>query len=1433
MKRLFGRKPKESPNPSPKLISHGIPANVAAGPLGFRAELDIGPDDERSNRGSRIVFQDNGGEDKELPAPEVSASGVVDVGTDHRSDPARENATDTGEEGGGGKLAEASKVPEREYKNPALTATAVLSDLPREAADGFGPLSPLKAVLRTIAAVYYANDQETVAIRNRTEDLLSRIAALEERFYSRPDDVEEQRRRDKLIREFGRIEGQLRSLSEKPEPEQLAKHTQYNGEVYGFLEDLREAIFGYQMVQQMAMHDQGCKSIKQAEAAVLNDFPSAKAAEYRHGDRKGCLKGTRGAVLDEIELWARDSDKPPVYWLNGLAGTGKSTIAQTVAERIFAGGRLGASFFCSRDFQDRRNLKFIFPTVAVQLARNYPEFRSIFVPLVQSDPEIAHESLYNQMDKLIVRPLKQSHISTVIVIDALDECKDEEPASAILSVLGRFVSQIPKVKFFVTGRPEPWIREGFHLPLLAEATDVFVLHNAEPSLVNNDIRLFFKQSFLELSRRRQELDDWPTREQLDLLCARAAGLFVYAAATIKFVDRRNSDPKEQLDRLLQSPESSAREGKAKLKANTTLDSLYMTILQEAFGDDDLEDDHKTRSILGAVILAANPLSPSAIATLLGFGAKDVFLRLSSVHSLLILQDDINQPVRSFHKSFPDFIVDKTRCINERFHVSPPTHHPELLAGCLELMNQTLKKNVCNVPDAVANREVDDLRERTEQHLNSSLQYACKSWHKHLIDGRTVRTPAIASALRRFLEKKFLFWLEALSVLGAAREAVDALNVAAKWLEVSLTLDLVDDCLRFVMGFFGIISISCPHIYHSALLLCPRKSIVRGLYEPHVRPMTRIAHGLPNSWESSIASMKFPSLIDVAVWSPCSRFIAISWGARPTTTEVLDAVTLERITTLDYPADELRDTQRLAFSQNARSLMWYGGNPRKLINWNLQTGGLVSAITLEQPGHTIDHLSVTYSACGTMFAALFRGDSTFTISICNVLFGARTYSHSVDGRTVNEIWTHGECLRFATIESGSITTWETGFASSHAPTRVESLPIPDDFDPSRTFQFHPTSSRLAFTTKGSIIVWDTQDSKTLLESTDVEGHDYMSMSFSSDGRFFACGIGNLGIHLWKESPTGYTLHQKLISDTSAFSNVLVSPNGESIIALDESTILLWCTTASIASLSNASTPTFQRNEKAFILGFSPDGALAAITRVGDETVTVLDLNSGVVRLTIDAGMKVYAVGVAGSTVVVVGEGKIVTWNVPTGGDVLNPRANVNDSVLTTTFDHPPFPDSASWSTISVSPGLHRIAMVEWCGVGPNRLHLYNVPTGQYLASVETKSRTNPWFTLDEREVLCIPDGDTVERWKIIEDSESDITRLEPLESSVHPPGGFPWQSSCGYKVADSGWVLSPSGKRLLWLPHRWRSPWWLRMWSGRFLALLDSRLPEPVILELEE
>ena len=514
-----------------------------------------------------------------------------------------------------------------------------------------------------------------------------------------------------------------------------------------------------------------------AELLVLNQCRRAHGAGYQHGDRQGCLRGTRESVLNEIENWTEDFSKSPVFWLNGLAGTGKSTIAQTIAERAFANGRLGASFFCSRAFEDRSDLHFIFPTLAFQLAQKYPGFRSLLIPLLQSNPDIFRESLHNQMQEFLLKPLLLASISTVIVIDALDECKDEEPESAVLLVLGKSMSKVPRVKFFITSRPETHITSGFRGPLLKEWTETFILHHVEPRIVHSDIRLFFKHELSKLTRRPK---DWPTDEHLDSLCRRADGFFVYAVATVNFLKHKFKRPSDRLDVITKSPESTAYEGKAELKVYTNLDSLYTSIFQAAFCKIDAEDDAMVRSVLSAVVLVTNPLSPSAIATLMDFERDVVLSLLELVQSLLVLHDDINHPVRPFHKSFLDFIIDPTRCSNPRFYISPD-YQIELFLRCLELMDKSLKKNICSMPGYALNSEVEDLQSRIEESgIRGALEYACRSWHNHLIV-KADRTADMVSALRHFLEEKFLFWLEVLSVLGAVGDAVRALNVTIQWL----------------------------------------------------------------------------------------------------------------------------------------------------------------------------------------------------------------------------------------------------------------------------------------------------------------------------------------------------------------------------------------------------------------------------------------------------------------------------------------------------------------------------------------------------------------------------------------------------------------------------------------------------------------------------
>ena len=383
-----------------------------------------------------------------------------------------------------------------------------------------------------------------------------------------------------------------------------------------------------------------------------------------------------------------DKQEQQIFWLNGLAGTGKSTIAQTLAERMFAEGKLGASFFCSRDFMGRSDLQTIFPTIAIQLAYQYQVYRDKLLQVLKG-PDVANESLCSQMEKLIVGPLKAACIPTLIIIDALDECKDEEPASAILSILSRYVNEIPNVKFFITGRPEPRIRSGFRLKLLLPITEVLKLHDVKPEAVNNDIKLFFQTQLTEFAKKRSDCDfmeDWPSSSEINILCERAAGFFIYASTVIKFIISSDYPPTEQLAWITSLPQSTSHEW------SSGIDSLYIQVLGQAVSGVDVDKENlysQFRTVVGAVVLVFNPLSVKALSDLLRVPGISTTLR--SLHSLLVVPTSKVDPIHIFHKSFPDFLMDPRRCTDHQFFIDPSVHHREILLSCLTFMGRKVEE----------------------------------------------------------------------------------------------------------------------------------------------------------------------------------------------------------------------------------------------------------------------------------------------------------------------------------------------------------------------------------------------------------------------------------------------------------------------------------------------------------------------------------------------------------------------------------------------------------------------------------------------------------------------------------------------------------------------------------------------------------------------
>ena len=160
---------------------------------------------------------------------------------------------------------------------------------------------------------------------------------------------------------------------------------------------------------------------------------------------------------------------------------------------------------------------------------------------------------------------------------------------------------------------------------------------------------------------------------------------------------------------------------------------------------------------------------------------------------------------------------------------------------------------------------------------------------------------------------------------------------------SPTLNLANDCLRFVTGFFEVISTSAPHTYHSALLLSSTTSLVWQLYEQQAKPLVKVIQGLPTAWDPSIANTRFSNHISVAMWSPYSRFIAITFHISCEVV-VLDAATLGQLYTMHFQSQNINLWKKLIFSPDSYLLTAYFYEDRHIVSWDLQTGSLISNIS---------------------------------------------------------------------------------------------------------------------------------------------------------------------------------------------------------------------------------------------------------------------------------------------------------------------------------------------------------------------------------------------------------------------------------------------------------------------------------------------------------
>ena len=172
-------------------------------------------------------------------------------------------------------------------------------------------------------------------------------------------------------------------------------------------------------------------------------MPYATGAPFNAYQRQHdptCLSDTRISLLQEIYSWADGESSPSIFWLSGMAGTGKSTVARTVAIKYSTDKALGASFFFTRGGGDIGHAGKFITSIAVQLVDCIPSLKHIVCNAIAERSNIATQSLRDQWHHLILGPLSKLASSGgqsryILVLDALDECENENDIRVILQLV--------------------------------------------------------------------------------------------------------------------------------------------------------------------------------------------------------------------------------------------------------------------------------------------------------------------------------------------------------------------------------------------------------------------------------------------------------------------------------------------------------------------------------------------------------------------------------------------------------------------------------------------------------------------------------------------------------------------------------------------------------------------------------------------------------------------------------------------------------------------------------------------------------------------------------------------------------------------------------------------------------------------------------------
>ncbi|KAH8797315.1 hypothetical protein DL96DRAFT_998309 [Flagelloscypha sp. PMI_526] len=939
------------------------------------------------------------------------------------------------------------------------------------------------------------------------------------------------------------------------------------------------------------------------------------AAVSANVQRQSCTPGTRIAILQQLLDWSITLEpelKNSLFWLYGLAGTGKTTILRDICERLQKENILASSYFCSIQLSsgDSRHL---IPTITKHLASRLRTFKAAIVLQIINDPDLLSATLAPQFENLLCKPWKaaanvQNGSPTMVVaIDALDECdRGEEFLSLLLDAIDN--GQLEGLRFIVTSRPVPRLLA--KVRTLRPDSPQVSLHEVPKEEVGGDIKRYFEANLVLPPPRIKEL------------VAQADGLFIYASTLVKYLSPTqpltSTELEERLDNVLaQKPERSS------------INSLYKQIVDVALSLDDEQVRRRRWMILRAIICAAEPPSVKVVSGLLGVDSQVVAAVVESLYSVLFTVG-AGGPIYIFHASFHDFIVS---CVKGAFWWHPPSLHCTLAQSCVTEMAASLRFNICGLESSfIPDANLDPpLEERIGRHMGDFLAYASRNWWNHIKRCDEQSQSDILPHVERVLEEKGIFWIEAMSLLGDIRGCKEILNelmTAPSIIRTAPAIPPLASQAAELVSLYDTVPVKITsHLYLSFLALAEETKeslrwrqdfpslpqvlsqqassnldcqlVVNVRSDVHVGTMAFSPDGMRWSAGTSgniilIGDIRSGAVLltleghaDSVAFSPDGkRFISASWGRA---VRIWDAESGQLLQSLEGRTSYVNS---IASSPDGRLIV--SGSEDKIVRiWNAESGKHLQDLD----GHKSQVNSVVFSPDGK---CIVSGSRDKIIIIWNAESGARL--QKLEGHT-NDVCAVAFSPDGKYIVSGSydrsIHIWD-----SRSGRLLSKLKGHTSFV--FAVAFSPDGGRIVSGSDDCTIrVWDSQSGKQIQL---LEGHQgsVCPVAFSPNGRCIISGSQDSTVRIW-DADFGKRFQKqsrRLHGHRGPVSCVSFSPDGKLILSLSyDRTICIW------DAQSGRQLQEFKASTTELFSGvFSPDGK-HIVSGSRNDTVGVWDAESG--------------------------------------------------------------------------------------------------------------------------------------------------------------------------------------------------------------------------------